>query len=49
LANDVDCNNAKIDENGHFKFIQLDKYSHILPNEAMEKAYENLRSACCKS
>lgn len=34
---------------GKYSFIPLGTYSHILPDEAMTKAFEHLRFSCCKN
>lgn len=50
FADDVkkyDCNIATIDDDGNYRFLP-NQYSHILPDDAMSKVYENLRFSCCK-
>jgi len=42
-----DCTIATMTD-GEYNFVPLGKYSHILPDDAMTKAFENLRFSCCK-
>lgn len=43
-----DCTIATM-TNEKYNFLPSGKYSHIMPDEAMSKAFENLRYSCCQT